>query len=340
MLEKLNHEITEFFADLLGFLHVFVIGFLIYLSYQYFKNRYLFVEYIGEFGGNGFLIISGLFVSYVIFIGSLTTIVSINLNLVRMNALLQNIEFRNNNNTTHSEKNYVEKNKVENMALDNNQPVLNDLNKINLDKLDSNLGLKIFLSAFILIIITVTAVWLFLKNSNTTTTAAENNNGLSQVTIKQITEYNSKCSNSSGCSWDTLFKAFPLKWVKESEGEYYEISYKAISKDFEISAGGYKRGPHGDISISSKYVEGQKKLRKLLEGTHIFVKKICAKPFVKNDVRNYIYRTENNNLRFILYKIENGNEVILYFSDERNPFELLKRNLRDMKNMVEDDCPY
>ena len=338
MLEKLNHEITEFFADLLGFLHVLVIGFLIYLSYQYFKNRYLFVEYIGEFGGHGFLIIFGLLVAYVIFIGSLTTIVSINLNLVRMNALLQNIEFRNGSKTTYSETNYVEKNEVANKTLDGNQSVLNDFKKINLDKLDSNLGLKIFLSAFILIIITATAVWFFAKNSNITSTFAESNNGLSQVTIKQITEYNSKCSNSNGCSWNTLFKAFPLKWEKESEGEYYEISYKAVSKDFEISAGGFKKGPHGDLYISSKYVEGQKKLRKMLESSHSFEKIICRKPSAKEDARNYIYKI-NNKLLFIFYKIENGNEIVSYFSYEKNPYELIKTNLKDLKDMLEDNCP-
>jgi hypothetical protein len=176
--------------------------------------------------------------------------------------------------------------------------------------------------------------------SNDVSLVNESNKTLPQITIKQITEYNSYCSKKSiNCNWDTLTKQFPLNWEKDkTPGNMDDVYFEAGSRDFKIGTGANKEGFHDNLYISSKYLDGQKKLRKLLESSYSFEKKICSKPSVAEDWRNYIYKT-NNKLWFIVYKIENGNEVIQYFDDE-NPYELIKRNLKDMPNMIEDDCPY
>jgi hypothetical protein len=156
---------------------------------------------------------------------------------------------------------------------------------------------------------------------NDVSLANESNKTLPQVTIKQITEYNSYCSKKSiNCNWDTLTKQFPLNWEKdEAQVDMDDVYFRAGSRDFKIGTEAYKEGTHDNLYISSKYLDGQKKLRKLLESSHSFEKKICRKPSDSEDVRNYIYKTSNGFL-FIVYKIESGKEIIHYFNNA-DPYE-------------------
>jgi len=88
-----NKFITSIFADILNGIHFVVLGFLVISVFATFSNRNSpILEYLGEgFYGGIFGVLFVIFIFYILLVGFLTTIVSINENSVKMVGLLEQL---------------------------------------------------------------------------------------------------------------------------------------------------------------------------------------------------------------------------------------------------------
>ena len=104
-MENVNKFIANIFSELLSIIHIIVIGFLIYITFEYHQNQknLLSNTFLDEYIKTTisfYLIIFAIFIFYVLVIGAVSTLIAINENLTEIRKNL--IEYNHIKNDIHS----------------------------------------------------------------------------------------------------------------------------------------------------------------------------------------------------------------------------------------------
>jgi len=91
----MNKFIADIFSEILSFIHLGVIGFLLFISFEYHENQknILTNTFLGDFSKTSagfYLLIFAVFLFYVLIVGTVATLITINQNLNEINKKISN----------------------------------------------------------------------------------------------------------------------------------------------------------------------------------------------------------------------------------------------------------